>query len=360
MLVMVINCGSSSVKYKLFRFPEGVTLSSGIIERIGEAEGLPNHRSAISSLFANIKSSGCIKTFDEISVIGHRVVHGGETYREPIFINQKVIAEIRKNSELAPLHNPANLEGILACRKILPQLKQVAVFDTAFFSLIPDYAYLYALPYEFYAKYRIRRYGFHGTSHQYVSLKASQILRKSLRRLKLITVHLGNGCSISAVDRGRCIDTSMGFTPLEGLIMGTRAGDIDAGVVFYLAKRLKLSFGKIENILNKKSGLLGISGVSNDVREIKEKARRKNKRAQLSLEMFCYRVRKYISSYIGLLSGVDALIFTGGIGENNPDLVKMITHKLFRYLKKKPEVLIIPTDEEFMIAQLSYRLIKRR
>jgi len=358
MRILVINCGSSSVKYKLYNFKPFKLLTKGLVERIGE-EGSPvkDHYQAIFTVFKRIKSLG--REFEEISAIGHRVVHGGEKFKQPVLIDKEVIKEIRKNVELAPLHNPANLEGILACKKFFPSLKQVAVFDTAFHQTIPQFAYLYAVPFNFYKKYKIRKYGFHGTSHQYVAEASSKIMKKSLKKLKLITVHLGNGCSISAIKYGKCIDTSMGFTPLEGLIMGTRSGDIDAAIIFYLAKQAGLTLEEIEKILNRQSGLLGISGVSNDLRLIKEACKKGNLRAKLAIEMFIYRLRKYLGAYILILGGVDAIIFTAGIGENNPDIIKRAVWGL-EFLRKKPAILVVPTDEELMIAKLVYDKIKRR
>ena len=357
MKVLVINCGSSSLKYKLFNAPSFVLIKKGLIARIKEpGSHIKNHYVAVLEVFKQISKTGV--DVKGIAIVGHRVVHGAEKFKLPVVINRRVLNEIRKNSEIAPLHNPINLEGILACRKLFPHAKQVAVFDTAFYQTIPKHAYLYALPYRFYSKYRIRRYGFHGISHQYVSLVASRILKKPLNRLKLITVHLGNGCSITAIDRGGPIDTSMGFTPLEGLVMGTRCGDIDPAVVIYLNRKLSLSIREIDRILNKESGILGISGLSNDIRSIKKALKKGNARARLALDMFIYRLRKYIGMYITILNGVDAIVFTAGIGENNPDLIKRITRHLNAFLKVKPRILIIPTDEELMIAKLAYSKAK--
>jgi acetate kinase len=254
------------------------------------------------------------------------------------------------------LHNPANLAGILACKKLLPGIKQVAVFDTAFHQTLPAYAYIYGLPYEYYRKYGIRKYGFHGTSHEYVAHEASRILRKPLHKLKIITCHLGNGCSITAVDKGRSIDTSMGFTPLEGLIMGTRSGDIDPALVTYIMGKKKLRIREIDNILNKASGLKGISGISNDMRVLEKS---KTKRAKLAIDIFSYRIKKYIGAYAAIMSGVDVLVFTAGIGENQEGVRRRVCRGLFSHLKKKPKVLVIPTNEELMIARQTYHLIKR-
>lgn len=353
MKILVINCGSSSVKYKVFQAPSFRLIRGGLIGKIGQSKSaVRNHYHAVLGAFREMVVAGL--DISQISAIGHRVVHGGEKFKEPVLIDKRVLRQVRKNIEIAPLHNPVNLEGILACKKILPKTRQVAVFDTAFHQTIPRYAYLYGLPYRFYKKYRIRRYGFHGISHQYVAEAASRILRKSLRRLRLITVHLGNGCSIAAIDRGKSIDTSMGFTPLEGLIMGTRCGDIDPALILYINRKLSLKLDEVDEILNKKSGLLGVSGISNDIRPIKRAIKKKDPRAKLALDMFIYRIKKYIGTYIGILGGVNAVVFTAGIGENNPDIVRRITRDLDTFLKVKPCVLVIPTDEELMIARLTY------
>ena len=355
MKILTVNAGSSSVKYKLFEMPKGTLISRGIIERIGEPQSkVKDHAQAIKLMFDELKS--ILKDLKEIGGIGHRVVHGGEDYKNPVIIDKKVLKVIEKNIELAPLHNPANLAGIKACLKYLPQVKQVAVFDTAFHQTLPEYAFIYAIPYQYYEKYKLRKYGFHGTSHQYVAMRASKILKKPLSKLKLITCHLGNGASITAIKNGRSVDTSMGFTPLEGLVMGTRCGDIDPAIIFYLMEKENLSPQQVYELLNKKSGLLGVSKISNDVRVLKSE-RKKKKLADLSLKIFLYRIKKYIGAYISVLGGADAIIFTAGIGENNPDLVKEVTKDLGKFLKKKPKILIIPTDEEKMIAYLTYKLL---
>ncbi|MCM8823470.1 MAG: acetate kinase [Candidatus Omnitrophica bacterium] len=359
MKILTINCGSSSIKYKLYDFPTGKLLSKGIIERIGEENStISSHTEGMQKVFSSLMESKVLENLDEIKAIGHRVVHGGEKFRYPQIINPEVMTMIEECAKLAPLHNPANLEGIKAVTSTLPKVKQVAVFDTAFHQTIPDYAYLYALPLEYYDKYRIRRYGFHGTSHQYVAIQASKILRKPLSKLKLITCHLGNGCSITAIDRGRSIDTSMGFTPLEGLIMGTRCGDIDVASVLYLMEKENLSIPCVDEILNKKSGLLGISRISNDVRVLKEEIKKGNKQARLALDMFIYRIKKYIGAYYFILGGVDAICFTAGIGENNPDIIRKISKSICK-VSSKTKILVIPTDEEYIIASLTYRIVKR-
>ncbi len=358
MKILTVNAGSSSIKYKLFDMPKSILIDKGVIERIGEeGSGIKTHNQAIKVMFE--KLSEVLKDLKEIQGIGHRVVHGGEDYKNPVVIDDKVLKVIEKNIELAPLHNPANLAGIKACLEHLPKIKQVAVFDTAFHQSLPEYAFIYAIPYQYYEKYRLRKYGFHGTSHQYVAMQASKILKKPLTRLKLITCHLGNGASITAIKNGKSIDTSMGFTPLEGLVMGTRCGDIDPAIIFYLMEKENLSPHQIYELLNKRSGLLGVSKISNDVRVLKRE-KKKNKLASLSLKIFIYRIKKYIGAYINVLGGVDAIVFTAGIGENNPDLVKEITKGLDKFLKKRPKILVIPTDEEKMIAYLTYKVLKKQ
>lgn len=359
MNILVLNCGSSSVKYKLFSFPKAKLIEKGLIEKIGEKDAeAKNHHEAIKKVFSEIKKTGFIKALSEIEVIGHRVVHGGEKFKDPVAVTREVIKEIRKNIKLAPLHNPANLEGIIACKKILPSAKQIAVFDTAFHQTIPPYAYIYALPLEFYRKHRVRRYGFHGTSHHYVAQEAAKLLKIPLGKLNLITIHLGNGCSISAIKKGKCVDTSMGFTPLEGLVMGTRCGSIDTAIVFYLSRQLGMSIEAIDDLLNKKSGLLGVSGISNDFRRIKSAAEKGKKEADLALAVFIYSIRKYIGAYIMTLGKVDAIIFTAGIGENSRWIVREATRGLKSTLKRCPRILIIPTNEELMIANLAYKVVK--
>ncbi len=351
MRILVINSGSSSIKYKLFAMPGEEVTSKGVIEHIGE-EG-----SKIQSHYNGLKI--ILKEINHIEAVGHRVVHGAEKFKEPIIINNSVLRKIRQCCALAPLHNPANLSGILACKKLLPDIKQVAVFDTAFHHTLPDYAYIYGLPYEYYRKFGIRKYGFHGTSHQYVSLAAARELKKPLNKLKLITCHLGNGCSIAAVDKGESVDTSMGFTPLEGLVMGTRCGDIDPALVPWIMRKLKFNISQIDDILNKVSGLKGISGISNDMRVLEKKARAADKRAKLAIDVFIYRSKKYIGAYTAVMAGCDAVVFTGGIGENQKRIRKEICRGLFSHLKKKPRILVIPTDEELMIARQAYQAIKK-
>lgn len=348
MKILVINSGSSSIKYKLFDLPKENFIAKGAIEHIGEkGSPVPGHYSGLKSILGRIH---------DVEVVGHRVVHGAEAFKEPVVITEAVMRKIRQCCAIAPLHNPANLEGILACKKLLPGVKQVAVFDTAFHQSIPDFAYTYGLPYGYYKKLGIRKYGFHGTSHEYVAREAARLMRKPLSRLKIITCHLGNGASITAVNNGKSVDTSMGFTPLEGLVMGTRCGDIDPALVTYLMRKNHLTTAAMEEVLNKESGLKGISGLSNDVRVLKSRSKR-NPRARLALQVFTYRIRKYIGSYAAVMQGADALVFTAGIGEHQPGIRKSICQGLFAYLKKPPRVLVIPTDEELMIARLSFKLV---
>jgi acetate kinase len=349
MKVLVINSGSSSIKYKLFAMPGQRVVSKGLIEHIGEKG------SRIADHYTGLKT--ILKKINHVSVVGHRVVHGEEKFEKPAVINDSVIKKIKECCSIAPLHNPANLAGILACKKLLPGTKQVAVFDTGFHQTLPDYAYTYGLPFEYYTKFGIRKYGFHGTSHEYVAQEAAGILKRPLSKLKLITCHLGNGCSIAAIKYGASIDTSMGFTPLEGLLMGTRCGDIDPALVSFIMQRQGLNVHEIENIMNKESGLLGISGVSNDMRILRRYRGVKQKRAELAVKVFVYRIKKYIGAYLAIMGGADAIIFTAGIGENQPGIRKEICAGLFAHLKKTPRVLVIPTDEELMIARQTYRLI---
>ena len=345
--VLVINCGSSSIKYKLFIMPKARLVAQGLIERIGErGSKISNHHQGVELVLSQT---------DGIDVVGHRVVHGGEKFKEPALINEQTIKNIRDCIKLAPLHNPANLEGILACKRLLPNVPQVAVFDTAFYQALPDYAYIYAIPYEYYQKLRIRRYGFHGTSHEYVAHEAARILKKPLSHLKLITCHLGNGCSITAVNKGKPVDTSMGFTPLEGLVMGTRCGDIDPALVTYIMQSEGKSIQEIDNILNKQSGLKGISGVSNDMRAL-EKASAGNKRCRLAIDVFIHRIKKYIGAYCAIMGGADAVVFTAGIGEHQADVRSRVCRDALSFFKKKPRVLVIPTNEELMIARQADKL----
>lgn len=388
MLILVINSGSSSIKYQMFDIPngrknaaeEGKLLCKGLVERIGnEKSGLVHqkigadpvkktvavndHQAGIKVVLDAVtdKEYGVIESISKIAAIGHRVVHGGEEFNRSTIINNDIIKLIEKYCELAPLHNPPALLGIKACKLALPDTPQVAVFDTAFHANMPKHAYLYGLPYQQYKKYKIRKYGFHGTSHRYVALKTAKILGKPIEELKIITCHLGNGCSIAAVEHGKSIDTTMGFTPLEGLVMGTRAGDMDPAIVFFLMKNENLNIEQISDLLNKKSGLLGLSGISNDVRDLLRERDAGNERAIIAFEVFYYRIKKYIGAYIAAMNGVDAIVFTAGIGENNPWIKDRICKDLSNVIDNcKTKVMIVPTNEELMIAQDTFEIIKEK
>lgn len=382
MLILVINCGSSSAKYQLFDVKNLRCIARGMVERIGsplaslryQNNGKVLHRKvacrdhhvAINIIVDALTAPdhGVIESKDLIKGIGHRVVHGGEEFKRSTMITPKVIASIEKYSELAPLHNPPALLGIRACLEILSGVPQVAVFDTSFHQTMPPEAFLYGLPFEFYKKYGIRKYGFHGTSHRFVADRAAKILKRPLSSLKLVTCHLGNGCSMAAVKNGESVDTTMGFTPLEGLVMGTRSGDLDPAVVFYLMEKERLSPNRISDILNKESGLLGISGVSNDMRDIRKAARSANgrrgmHRARMAIDMFVYRIEKYIGAYQAAMNGLDAVILTAGIGENSPWLMRRLKKDLKKVVPSKVKFLIIPTNEELLIARDTYNIIKR-
>ncbi len=389
MKVLVLNSGSSSIKYQFIETSTYSILAKGQVERIGMDDAvlthvredgdtvkisgeILDHNIAIEYVIAILlsKNHGVIKDKSEIEAVGHRVVHGGETFSDSVLITDEVIEKIRENIELAPLHNPHNLRGILACKRLLPDTPQVAVFDTAFHQKMPEYAFIYGLPYELYKKYKIRRYGFHGTSHRYVSKRASEILGLPIEQLRIITAHLGNGCSMSAVKFGVSIDTTMGFTPLEGLLMGTRSGDLDPAVILYIMSKEGLTMSEINALLNKHSGLLGISGVSSDMREIISEMKNGNQRAKLAFEVFCYRIKKYIGAYAAAMGGVDVIVFTAGIGENSPDVRKKVCdgleflgikiddekndspekEKIITTDDSKVKVLVIPTNEELVIA----------
>lgn len=390
MNVLVINAGSSSVKYKLFLIENEKLLAEGLVDRIGLngsnllhkpidkpevniKSDIPNYETALSMVMDALTdvNYGVIKSPYEISAIGHRVVHGGEKISSSVLITEEIENIIKECFDLAPLHNPPNLMGIQACKKLLPHTKQVAVFDTAFHVTIPKEAYLYAIPYRLYTDYSIRRYGFHGTSHRYVANIACELLGQPLEKLKMITCHLGNGCSITAIKEGKSVDTSMGFTPLEGLIMGTRSGDIDPAIIFYLVERIGLSIQEVNSMLNRESGLLGLSGISRDMRDILKSAEEGNEMAINAIKCFVYRIKKYIGAYSASMGGLDVLVFTAGIGENS-SLIRSLICKGFEYLglyideeknsnsqrKKtintddsKVKVLVIPTDEELMIAR---------
>jgi len=376
MLILVINCGSSSVKYELLNVKKEVLICRGVVGRIGELRSsivhevtggallkrrIPckDHNEAVGLIRDALTDpkEGVLSNVSEVAGVGHRVVHGGEEFHSSTLINSSVIKNIEKFSELAPLHNPPALEGIRSCMRIFENVPQVAVFDTAFHHAMPEYAYCYGIPYKFYKKYGIRKYGFHGTSHRYVSLKAAEILDKPLEKLNLITAHLGNGCSIAAVCGGKSIDTSMGFTPLDGLLMGTRSGDIDPAVVFFLMEKENLHADEISDILNKKSGFLGVSGISNDIRDILEAIKEGNKRAKLAYDIFVYRIKKYIGSYAAILGSVDAVIFTAGIGENVPAIKNDMKKSFSSLVASGTKFMTIKTDEELLIAKDTYKII---
>jgi len=388
MKILVINAGSSSIKYQLYEMPAGQVLAKGNVERIGDEDSklthvcedrtttrqdvVPDHEVAMQRILDVLVDGqvGAVSELAEIATVGHRVVHGGEEFTGSMIVDDRVLASIEKFVDLAPLHNPHNLVGIRAARAKLPHATQVACFDTAFHTSIPEVAHLYALPYELYEKYRIRRYGFHGTSHRYVARRASALLGIDKYQSNVITCHLGNGCSVAAVRQGRSVDTSMGFTPLEGLVMGTRSGDFDPAVLFYLADK-GYELGSLNTLCNKKSGLLGISGASNDMRTLEELAEQGNKRAKLAIDIFCYRVRHYVGAYLAILNPLHAVVFTGGIGENSPLVRKAICQDLDHVgIQLGPrndkatrgeettistddsavKVLVIPTNEEEAIA----------
>ena len=398
MKVLVINCGSSSLKYQVLDMTNEILLAKGLVERIGmdgsvithEKIGMDkiktevpmkDHKDAIKQVLDAVQNEeyGVVKSMDEIGAVGHRVVHAGEKFAESVLIDDAVIAALEECVELAPLHNPPNLLGIAACKDLMPFTPMVAVFDTAFHQTMPPEAYLYALPYEYYEKYGIRKYGFHGTSHKYVAQRAGAMLNVNINDLKLITCHLGNGASVSAIKHGRCIDTSMGFTPLEGLVMGTRCGDIDPAIVTYIRRKENLPQGVANEILNKKSGVLGISGVSSDFRDLEDAVAEGNERAALALRIFAKKVRFYIGAYIAEMNGVDAIVFTAGVGENDVNMRELICTdignlgiKLDLIKNKvrgketivsteysKVKLLLIPTNEELMIARYTYNIAKK-
>lgn len=395
MKILVLNSGSSSIKFQLFEMTERRSIASGIIENIGDGTAkakiysdhgatqetavIRNHQEGMAVIERLLNQSGVLQDIGSLDAVGHRVVHGGETFREPVIIDDEVISAINDLIPLAPLHNPANLEGIITVLQKAPQTVQVAVFDTAFHQNMPPSSYLYALPYELYEKYRVRRYGFHGTSHYFVAKKAAECLDRPLEQLRIITLHLGNGSSAAAIKYGVCIDTSMGMTPLEGLVMGTRSGDVDPGVLFYLARQMNLSIDEIDTLLNKESGLKGICGV-NDMRTIMQFADKGDERALLALEIFCYRIKKYIGAYSASLGGADAVVFTGGIGENSAFIRAKVCEGL-EYMgieiaseecrrqdgivtlhsrDSRVNVLAIPTDEELEIALQTQQLLQKK
>ena len=395
MNVLVINCGSSSLKYQLINSDTEDVLAKGLCERIGidgrlvyqkagcdkeiTEAAMPTHKEAIQMVLDALVNdkTGAIKSLSEVNAVGHRIVHGGEKFASSVVITDEVLEAVAQCNDLAPLHNPANLIGINACKELMPVVPMVAVFDTAFHQTMPEKAYLYGLPYEYYENYKVRRYGFHGTSHSFVSKETARFLGMDLENSKIIVCHLGNGASISAVKDGKCVDTSMGLTPLEGLVMGTRSGDIDPAIMEYIAKKEDLDIAGVMNVLNKKSGLEGISGLSSDFRDLTAGAKEGNKRAIAAIEVFCYRVAKYVGSYVAAMNGVDAIAFTAGIGEN----VGLVREKVCSYLgylgitldaeanaksgddcvisaaDSKVKVAVIPTNEELAICRETVALV---
>ena len=395
MNVLVINCGSSSPKYQLINSDTEDVLAKGLCERIGidgrlvyqkagcdkeiTEAAMPTHKEAIQMVLDALVNdkTGAIKSLSEVNAVGHRIVHGGEKFASSVVITDEVLEAVAQCNDLAPLHNPANLIGINACKELMPGVPMVAVFDTAFHQTMPEKAYLYGLPYEYYENYKVRRYGFHGTSHSFVSKETARFLGMDLENSKIIVCHLGNGASISAVKDGKCVDTSMGLTPLEGLVMGTRSGDIDPAIMEYIAKKENLDIAGVMNVLNKKSGLEGISGLSSDFRDLTAGAKEGNKRAIAAIEVFCYRVAKYVGSYVAAMNGVDAIAFTAGIGEN----VGLVREKVCSYLgylgitldaeanaksgdncvisaaDSKVKVAVIPTNEELAICRETVALV---
>ncbi|MFV8827577.1 acetate kinase [Alkalihalobacterium sp. APHAB7] len=390
--IIAINAGSSSLKFQLLEMPEETVLTKGIVERIGlgdsiftievdgdkkkETTDIPDHSFAVKMLLDKLTTLGIISSLDEIEGIGHRIVHGGEKFNDSVLITDEVLAGIEEVSELAPLHNPANIVGVKAFKEVLPNVPAVGVFDTAFHQTMPEKSFLYSLPYDYYKEYGIRKYGFHGTSHKYVSERAAELLDRPLEQIRLISCHLGNGASIAAIDGGRSIDTSMGFTPLAGVTMGTRSGNIDPALIPYIMEKTGKTAQEVLDVLNKNSGMLGVSGFSSDLRDIEQEAENGNERAELALEVFTSRIHKYIGSYAARMNGVDAIIFTAGIGENSdvirervlrglefmgvywdPTLNKVRGKEAFiNYPHSPVKVLIIPTNEEVMIARDTMRL----
>ena len=398
MKVLVLNCGSSSLKYQLIDMENEAVLCVGLVERIGiegsilkqEKDGvegkyiveqpMKNHEEAIKLVLDAVvdPTYGGVKDIKEVEAVGHRVVHAGEKFATSVVITDEVEAALKECIDLAPLHNPANIMGIDACKAILPGVPMVGVFDTAFHQTMPKKSYLYGLPHELYTKYGVRRYGFHGTSHKYVSQRAAEMLGKDIKDLKIITCHLGNGAYIAAVDGGKCVDTSMGFTPLEGLIMGTRCGDIDAAILPFLMEKENLDAKGLSDLMNKKSGVYGMTGISSDFRDIEDAAHNGDEKAQVALDAYAQRVKKYIGSYAAEMNGVDAVVFTAGVGENGIDMREMIASNMeFLGMKLDKEankvrgkervistedsavkILLIPTNEELMIARDTVALVK--
>lgn len=398
MKILVLNCGSSSIKYKLYNMDDHSVMAAGGAERIGLDEAfvkvtmpdgdkkkimhdMPDHKEGVNFVFSLLTDPeiGAIKSLDEIDAVGHRIVQGGDLFEKSVIVDESVERGIESLCDLAPVHNAGHLKGIRAVDKLMPDVPQVCVFDNAFHSTMPDYAYLYAVPYELYEKYHVRRYGFHGTSHRYVSQRVCEFLGRDISTQRIITCHIGNGASVTAVKFGKCVDTSMGLTPLAGVMMGSRSGDIDASAVTYIMEKLGLQPQEMAEYLNKQSGVLGISGVSSDMREVEAAAADGNRRARLALDMYCYRIKKYIGAYAAAMGGVDIIVWTAGVGENQTDVREdsckgleflgiKIDHEANNTQGKeavisapdsKVTVCVIPTDEELMIAKDTMALLQK-
>jgi acetate kinase len=397
MKIIVLNCGSSSIKYQLFEMPSAEVVAKGLVDKIGlkgasikhnmangdvlKLEGeILDHQAGIEYVLGILthKEYGCVKNMNEIGAVGHRVVHAGEKFNSSVAITQEVIDALEECIDLAPLHNPPNLEGIFAITKLLPEVPQVGVFDTAYHQTMSEQAYLYGIPYSLYEKYKVRRYGFHGSSHRFVAQRAAEILGKKIEDLKIVSCHLGNGASMCAIKNGKSMDTSMGMTPVEGLVMGTRSGDIDAGALLYIADKEEISIPYTSTLINKHSGMLGLSGVSSDMRDIETAAGEGNHRAQVSLDIYHYRIKKYLGSYAAAMGGVDVVIFTGGVGENGWETRQEVAGGLefmgieFDVEKNtklrgkeaiiskpgsKVTVMVVPTNEELVIAQDTFEIV---
>lgn len=397
MKIIVLNCGSSSIKYQLFEMPSAEVVAKGLVDKIGlkgasvkhnmangdvlKLEGeILDHQAGIEFVLGILthKEYGCVKNLNEISAVGHRVVHAGEMYNSSVAINKEVIEALVECIDLAPLHNPPNLEGIYAINKLLPEVPQVGVFDTAYHQTMSEKAYLYGIPYSLYEKYKVRRYGFHGSSHRFVAQRAAEILGKNLEDIKIISCHLGNGASMCAIQNGMSMDTSMGMTPVEGLVMGTRSGDIDAGALLYIADKEEISIPYTSTLINKHSGMLGLSGVSSDMRDIETAAGEGNHRAQVSLDIYHYRIKKYLGSYAAAMGGVDVVIFTGGVGENGWETRQEVAgglefmgiefdvekntklrgkEAIISKPNSKVTVMVVPTNEELVIAQDTFEIV---
>lgn len=398
MIVLVLNCGSSSVKYSLYDMPEARILASGGIEKLGLPDSfikfktpdgkkvqierfLPEHTVAVEFILEILTKSeyAVLDSVDQIEAVGHRLVHGGEAINKSVLIDDEVIEQVKRVSDLAPLHNPPSLKGVDAVTKLLPRVQQVAVFDTAFHQTMPAYSYMYALPYEYYEQYGVRRYGFHGTSHRYISHRACEMLGRDFDKTRIVTCHIGNGASIAAVCNGKVLDTSMGLTPTDGLMMGTRCGSIDPGIVPFIMEHEQMSPSDFSTMVNKKSGVLGISGVSSDMRDVEQAAEQGNERAKLALEMYRYRIKKYVGAYAAAMGGVDVIVFTGGVGENDSVTREAVStglefmgvefdseinrssrgeEKVLSKPSSRVAVLCVPTDEELMIARDTMELVK--